>query len=66
VKPGSRVLITSDPFPPDDFMLIFAFKLKAKDPQLQVWRLRAYPQAANWPEPWSTKVRIEGCVAVLE
>lgn len=63
IKPGTRVLITDDPFPPDDSILIFAFRLLTRDKDLQVWRLRAFPQALDWPEPWSMRVRISGCQA---
>lgn len=66
IKPGTRVLITDDPFPPDDAILIFAFRLLTRDKDLQVWRLRAFPQALDWPEPWSMKVRMRGCRFVRE
>ncbi len=66
IKPGTRVLITDDPFPPDDPILIFAFRLLTRDKDLQAWRLRAFPQALDWQEPWSMRVRISGCQALRE
>ncbi|HNY40602.1 MAG TPA: hypothetical protein PKJ41_09410 [Bryobacteraceae bacterium] len=63
---GARVLIVDDPYPPDDSILIFAARLLARDSELQVWRLRSHPQAAEWPEPWSMRVRIAGCKPALE
>lgn len=62
----SRILVTDDPFPSDDSMLTFAFRLQSGHKELAVWRLRAHPQAAEWTDPWSLKVRIEGCKAVQE
>lgn len=66
LRPGTRVLITDDPFPADDSILIFAFRLLTRDKDLQVWRLKAFPQALDWPEPWSMRVRISGCQALPE
>lgn len=66
IKPGARVLVIDDPYPADDSMLIFAFRLMARDSDLQVWRLRSFPQAAGWTEPWTMRVRIAGCKSSVE
>lgn len=63
LAPEARILITADPFPPDDYMPVFAFRLHSGIKDLAVWRLRTHPQAAEWADPWSLVIRIDGCRA---
>lgn len=47
---GAKVLILSDPYPKDEWMLTFMFRLLYRDDSLRVDRAKVWPQLALEPE----------------
>jgi hypothetical protein len=50
MPPGARVLFLTDPYPKDEWMLTFIFRLYYRDASLRVDRAKVWPELAREPE----------------
>jgi hypothetical protein len=55
---AARVLLLDDPFPKDDYILTFIFRLRYRDEQLRVDRAKVRPP--DYSEPYQRIYRIDG------
>jgi hypothetical protein len=59
MPPGARVLFVSDPYPEDDWILTFIFRLHYRDPEIRVDRVRQPGVKIGPPESYTHVLRFE-------